>query len=138
MDRPSRLILDTNLRISYLISSRLLAIDRLLEEKKIVLLFSPESLQEFIEVVRRPKFEKFFSEEDVKELLILFDHFGELVKVESEVEVCRDPNDNFLLSLAKDGQADFLITGDKDLLVIQEFEGTRIVTFKEFEEEIKD
>ena len=138
MDRPNRLILDTNLRISYLISSRLLAIDRLLEEKKIVLLFSPESLQEFIEVVRRPKFEKFFSEEDVKELLILFDHFGELVKVESEVEVCRDPNDNFLLSLAKDGQADFLITGDKDLLVIQEFEGTRIVTFKEFEEEIKD
>ena len=138
MDRPSRLILDTNLWISYLISSRLLAIDRLLEEKKIVLLFSPESLQEFIEVVRRPKFEKFFSEEDVKELLILFDHFGELVKVESEVEVCRDPNDNFLLSLAKDGQADFLITGDKDLLVIQEFEGTRIVTFKEFEEEIKD
>ena len=115
MDRPSRLILDTNLWISYLISSRLLAIDRLLEEKKIVLLFSPESLQEFIEVVRRPKFEKFFSEEDVKELLILFDHFGELVKVESEVEVCRDPNDNFLLSLAKDGQADFLITGDKDL-----------------------
>ena len=138
MDRPNRLILDTNLWISYLISSRLLAIDRLLEEKKIVLLFSPESLQEFIEVVRRPKFEKFFSEEDVKELLILFDHFGELVKVESEVEVCRDPNDNFLLSLAKDGQADFLITGDKDLLVIQEFEGTRIVTFKEFEEEIKD
>ncbi|MCB0683402.1 MAG: putative toxin-antitoxin system toxin component, PIN family [Saprospiraceae bacterium] len=130
--------MDTNLWISYLISSRLLAIDRLLEEKKIVLLFSPESLQEFIEVVRRPKFEKFFSEEDVKELLILFDHFGELVKVESEVEVCRDPNDNFLLSLAKDGQADFLITGDKDLLVIQEFEGTRIVTFKEFEEEIKD
>ena len=58
--------------------------------------------------------------------------------MESEVEVCRDPNDNFLLSLAKDGQADFLITGDKDLLVIQEFEGTRIVTFKEFEEEIKD
>ena len=83
MDRPSRLILDTNLRISYLISSRLLAIDRLLEEKKIVLLFSPESLQEFIEVVRRPKFEKFFSEEDVKELLILFDHFATSIATRS-------------------------------------------------------
>lgn len=37
----------------------------------------------------------------------------ELVKVKSKVDICRDPNDNFLLALSKDGRANFLITGTK-------------------------
>ena len=137
MDQPIKVILDTNLWISYLMSSRLLAIDRLLEEKKLLLLFSPESLQEFIEVVSRPKFQKYFDQEDIRNLLLLFDHYGELVEVTSVVEVCRDPKDNFLLSLSKDGKASYLVTGDKDLLDIKEFEDTRIITYSDFEEELK-
>lgn len=132
MDSPSRIILDTNLWISYLISSRLIKIDLLLERGKVRLIFSEESLQEFIEVATRPKFSKYFSEEDIRELLDLFDYFGELIEVNSVVELCRDPKDNFLLALAKDSQADYLITGDKDLLEIKQFESTQIVTFSDF------
>lgn len=134
---PSRVILDTNLWISYLISSKLIKIDLLLEKGLIRLIFSEESLGEFIEVANRPKFRKFFSEEDIVELLSLMDHFAEVVEVHSEVSVCRDPKDNFLLALAKDSDADFLVTGDKDLLEIGVFEGTRIVTFKELEKELE-
>ena len=57
---------------------------------------------------------------------------SKLVKVTSKVEVCRDPKDNFLLSLAKDGKADYLITGDKDLLDIGSFGKTRIVLLAKF------
>lgn len=57
-----RIIIDTNLWISYLISSRLLPIDKLLSKGSVVLLFSKESMEEFMEVVRRPKFEKYFGE----------------------------------------------------------------------------
>lgn len=134
MDSPSRIILDTNLWISYLISSRLIKIDLLFEQGKIRLIFSEESLQEFIEVANRPKFRKYFSEEDIEELLSLFDYFGELVEVNSVVEICRDPKDNFLLALAKDSEADYLITGDKDLLEIKQFESTKIITFSDFVE----
>jgi putative PIN family toxin of toxin-antitoxin system len=133
MDSPSRIIFDTNLWISYLISNRLIKIDLLLEQGKIRLLFSEESLQEFIEVATRPKFKKYFSEEDIRALLDLFDYFGEVVEVNSSVEICRDPKDNFLLALAKDSQADYLITGDKDLLEIKQFESTQIITFSDFE-----
>lgn len=48
------------------------------------------------------------------------------------IKVCRDPNDDFLLALAKDGKANYLLTGDKDLLEIKAFEKIKIVTLAEF------
>ena len=52
-----------------------------------------------------------------------------LTTVTSEVTECRDPKDNFLLALCQDGRADFLITGDQDLLVLDPFHRTRIITW---------
>jgi hypothetical protein len=132
-ERPYRVILDTNLWISYLISNKLIKFDRLLESGLIRLIFSEELLTEFVEVARRPKFRKFFSPEDISTLLDQVSDFGELILVQSEVTICRDPKDNFLLALARDGRADYLITGDHDLLVIGSFEETLILTFSEFE-----
>ena len=134
---PSRVILDTNLWISYLISSRLIKIDLMLEKGQIRLIFSEESLGEFIEVANRPKFRKFFSEEDIIELLSLIHHFVEIVEVHSEINICRDPKDNFLLALAKDSNADFLVTGDKDLLEIGNFHGTQIITIADIEKALE-
>jgi predicted nucleic acid-binding protein len=65
-----------------------------------------------MEVVKRPKFEKYFGEQEIADLLILFDYYGQLVPVSSKIEICRDPKDNFLLALAKDGDVDYLITGE--------------------------
>ena len=49
------------------------------------------------------------------------------------VAVCADPDDNYLLAIASAGAADFLVTGDKrDLLAIGRFQGTRIVTVRDF------
>ncbi len=131
-----RVILDTNLWISFLISKRLSKIDELLARDDLVLLFSEELLEEFIEVARRPKFRLYFPNEDVEELLSLFDALGKIIEVKTNVNVCRDPKDNFLLALAQDGNADFLITGDADLLVVKQFENTKILTYREFEETI--
>jgi len=52
--------------------------------------------------------------------------------VTSNISVCRDPKDDFLLSLAKDGNATYLITGDKDLLILKEFGKTTILTVTEY------
>ena len=49
------------------------------------------------------------------------------------VTVCADPYDNYLLAMASAGRADFLVTGDKrDLLGLAIYEGTRIITVREF------
>lgn len=52
--------------------------------------------------------------------------------------VCRDPNDNHVLHLCKHVAANVLLTGDKDLLVLKTFEGTRILSPKQFTELLRD
>lgn len=131
--KQSKIVVDTNLWISYLITKGLKRIDKLIYSDKARLVFSHELIDEFIEVTKRPKFRKYFSSNDVAKLLEIFDTYGELVIVKSNIKVCRDLKDNFLLSLSVDSQADFLITGDNDLLEIKEFGKTKIVTITDFE-----
>lgn len=132
-----RVILDTNLWISFLITKNLSRLDNYIIKGKLKLIFSEELLQEFIEVTERPKFRKYFSTQDVSELVDYFDEYGELIKVKFEVKKYRDPKDNFLLSLALDGRTDYLITGDKDLLELEEIGITKIVTLTDFENLLK-
>ncbi len=89
-------------------------------------------VDEFLEVVKRPKFRRFFSSDDIEELLETIEEFADFVNIESQVEICRDSKDNFLLSLSIDGKADFLLNGDKDLLVLTKFGETSIITISEF------
>ena len=130
--KNKKIILDTNLWISFLISKKFSQIDKLIENKKITLIFSDELIEEFVDVVRLPKFEKYFSKSDVEKLLECFDQYGELIKVKSDVNICRDEKDNFLLNLSIDSKADYLITGDNDLLVLKQIEKTKIITFTDF------
>ena len=55
---------------------------------------------------------------------------GQFIVVTSMVELCKDPKDNFLLSLCKDGNATHLITGDKDLLDLIKIARIKITTMK--------
>ena len=130
--KNKRIILDTNLWISFLISKNLSKLDPLIEKGKITLLFSKESFEEFVDVVERPKFKRFFSQKDIEQILNLFDQFGELVIIKSDVKLCRDEKDNFLLNLSIDGKADYLVTGDNDLLVLKKINKTKILKMTEF------
>jgi putative PIN family toxin of toxin-antitoxin system len=134
--KSKRVIVDTNIWISFLITNNYSIIDKLIEEKKIQLIFSNELIEEFVRVASRTKFKSFFSTSQITRLLDLFDVYGKLLKVKSDIKVCLDHSDDFLLSLAYDSKADFLITGDADLLDIKNFYNTRILTFREFIDEI--
>lgn len=127
-----RIILDTNLWISFLISCRYERLDALLIENKCKLLFSKELLEEFIEVSKRPKLRKYISSEELDKILETIDEFAEFVEVTSETKLCRDPKDNFLLSLAMDGKADYLLTGDDDILELKKVGNTKIMKIAEF------
>ncbi len=127
-----RIIIDTNLWISFLLSNNYGRLDNLIKKNKVIILFSRELLEEFNEVVCRPKFQKYFTQDKVDNLFISISGHSEFIDVISEVTICRDAKDNFLLALAKDGKADYLITGDKDLLVIEKFDGTKIISITEY------
>ena len=130
--KSKRVILDTNLWISFLISKNLSKLDPFIKNRTLILLFSKESIEEFVDVVERPKFKRFFSQKDIELILNLFDLFGELVNIKSDVNICRDAKDNFLLNLSIDGKADYLVTGDKDLLVLKKIKKTQILTMSQF------
>ncbi len=135
--KNKKVIIDTNLWISFLITKKYSIIDKFIEEKSITLLFSEELMEEFLVVVKRKKFEKYFSNENINEILNLFDKYGKLFKISSNVLICRDAKDNFLLNLAIDAKADFLITGDEDLLIIKKMNKTKIISFNDFIEILK-
>lgn len=127
-EKKDRIILDTNLWISFLLTKDHVKLDGIIKDKGLVILFSKELLDEFIEVAGRSKFKRYFSLKDLNEFIHQLSSRAEFVIVTSEIKICRDPKDDFLLSLAIDGKATHLITGDKDLLDLQKFESTAIVT----------
>jgi putative PIN family toxin of toxin-antitoxin system len=137
MKKKIRIILDTNIWISFLITKSMKGIDRLIFNGKAVLLFSDESMTEFIDVTSRDKLKPYFTKDDIASLIDLIEEYGEIIEVKSKVDVCRDKEDNFLLSLAKDGKADYLITGDKDLLVLDNFGKTEIIKLADFLEKYR-
>lgn len=58
--------------------------------------------------------------------------YAVFVQPRQKVDVCRDPDDNHFLEVATEANAEFLITGDADLLDLKKFEGVQIVTPSKF------
>lgn len=56
----------------------------------------------------------------------------EIIAPSSHIEICRDPDDDKFLECAKDSHALYIISGDKDLLVVEKYENIQIVTAKDF------
>ncbi|TLV02733.1 putative toxin-antitoxin system toxin component, PIN family [Dyadobacter luticola] len=131
-EKPLRIIIDTNLWISFLIRNDYSRLDDILFSGNCILIFSSELLEEFLSVVKRPKFRKYFSQSDIESVLETIDEYAKFVRVTSQIDICRDAKDNFLLSLAADSSADYLLTGDNDLLELRQFEGTKIVKIADF------
>lgn len=131
-NKALHLVIDTNLWVSFLISNRLQKLDALFFSERLRFLFSKELLEEINITVTKPKLQKYFSKKAMEEMLLAFESYIDIVEVKTKVNICRDPKDNFLLALSKDGKADYLLTGDKDLLELGKFGKTKIVTIAFF------
>jgi putative PIN family toxin of toxin-antitoxin system len=127
-----RIIIDTNLWVSFLITNDFNKLDHFLNSDKYLVVFSDELFNEFLEVVHREKFARYFNDLNIKILVEIINEKALFVKVFSIVNVCRDLKDNFLLSLAIDGDVDYLITGDNDLLILKHYQKTSILTINDF------
>ena len=89
-------------------------------------------LDEMIEVTQRAKFRRYFNLDDVESLILKILARAIFVEVSSKINACRDPKDNFLLSLSVDGNATHLLKGDQDLLILKKFGETKILTITEY------
>jgi uncharacterized protein len=132
-----KIIVDTNVWISFLIGKSLKGLQYYIDNKKIIIITCDEQLQELIEVFRKSKLKKYFTIEQIDEFLELISEASVNVSLKTKIELCRDSKDNYLISLAVDSNADYLITGDNDLLELVEVENTQIVNYSDFDKLMK-
>lgn len=134
-----RVLIDTNVVISYLLypnrPGTIQTIFKALFEGKFTLLLPEALLDEIvITVTQKPHLRERIAL-DALELMVesLRTVAEEIPLIESEIpQVTRDPKDDYLLAYAVVGEADVLVSGDKDLLELGEIVGVRIVSPGEF------
>jgi putative PIN family toxin of toxin-antitoxin system len=127
-----KLVVDTNVWISFLIGKHLDKLHYYIAEETVCIISCEEQVQELLAVFQKPKIQKLFSKHQVEEFFDLFLEAADIIPIKTKVELCRDAKDNYLLSLAIDSKADFMITGDYDLLVLETVEHTKILNFINF------
>jgi putative PIN family toxin of toxin-antitoxin system len=132
MNHDFRVVVDTNVLISGLFgiknspSSKILAAIR---EQEIILVASPAIIKEVDEVINRPRIIKLLKMEKKERKQVLD---GLIARSEVTagrqltVPIGRDRKDDKFLACAREGSVDFIITGDRDLLDLEEYEATKI------------
>lgn len=131
-----RVLVDTNVLVSFLLSSgeggAIRVVFRALLNNRFTLLLPEQLLNELITSVRdKPRLAKRISNEQLNRFTALLTESAEKVaKIETTIPaVTRDPDDDYVLAYALVGEADFLVTGDKDLLVLNDhISGLTILT----------
>lgn len=101
------------------------------------LLTSADTVAELFRVIKKSKFDKKFLGREERRQDTISEYLGiaSLINITQISTDCRDPDDNMFLSLALSGGADFIISGDLDLRVLNPYHGVRILTIREYANE---
>ena len=132
-NKSFKVIVDTNIWISFLIGKSLKSLQEYIDSQTVLIVTCNEQIRELNEVFKKPKIKKYFTPEQIREFFELLNESSVNVVIKTKTELCRDLKDNYLLSLAIDSHADFLITGDNDLLILTSIENTKIIKYIDFE-----
>ena len=131
-----RALVDTNQLVSSLLSAhghqgQLVDAWR---RRAFVLLLAPGQIDEVTDVLARPKIAKKYrvSEGDRRAFIDLLRAEAILAPHELRPGVCRDPDDDYLLGCAAAAEAEYLVSGNADLLVIGHYQGVTIVEARHF------
>ena len=128
-----KVILDCNIWISFLLSRQECLLRRMLMDTRFDIYICEELLAEIVNVARRDKIRKRVSEAELQQLLKIIDAFCEKTTIGHIAEsIIRDPKDLYLLSLAETIDADYIVSGDKDLTDLNQHLRTRIIKLADF------
>jgi putative PIN family toxin of toxin-antitoxin system len=125
-----RVVFDTNIFISALIfpgSQAEKAILRIIGNDNLIL--SPAILKEVLAVLSK-KFSR--DREELSKVAVHLAYLALMVTPETRIEIFQDEPDNRILECAVAGGADLIVTGDKAMLELLEFEGIRIVSLRDY------
>ena len=123
-----RIVLDTNVLVSAIITEgKSQDLLKLAIQRQFLLIKSKEIIDEFTQVLQRPKFG--MTRREVIEAKNALMKIGKTIKVTSNRKVVKeDPDDDIFINAALDGNADCIISGDPHLLNIANYKGIEIMT----------
>lgn len=128
-----RVVFDTNIWVSFLIGKRLLLSQSLFKRSDIEIYYCAELECEFFDVTRRGKIRKYVDEKQIQRVHhLMVSTCHKCQKLIPVVFSIRDPKDLYLLSLAETVNADYIVSGDTDVLDLKWYKETKTVTFAEF------
>lgn len=128
-----RFVFDTNVLISAFLFSQSKPRQALDQAQNIgIIVLSNSVLSELEEVLYRPKFDRYLAKERRQEFLQNLTENVQFIDVNEQINECRDPKDNKYLELALSGQAECIVTGDDDLLVLNPWRSIKILNVQKF------
>ena len=131
-----RVVLDTNLLVSYLLTHRppiATLVDHYLAREEITLVTAPELLDELDRVLGYSRLQRYYTAAQRKRFVALVLALSEVVELpESIPRICRDPDDDWVIACAVVGQADAIVSGDQDLLVLERVGDIPILSAAQF------
>ena len=134
-----KIILDTNVIVSSLIHKNypyLVVVHCI--EGNISICLSNQILEEYLEVLSRPKFSRFTDFKANADFLIArLGEMAEIYEPKTKLAIIADEQDNQLLELAETSKADFIITGNTADFTMENYKGTKIATPKAYWEQYK-
>jgi uncharacterized protein len=126
-----RVVLDTNIFISSVLGGKLGIILDIWKTHKFTLIVSNEILDEYLEVLNRPKFH--LSQEVITEVFAFLFAYAEFVVPHEAIHaIPDDPSDNKFIETAIAGQAERIVSGDSHLLTLKTFRDIPIISANEF------
>jgi uncharacterized protein len=126
--RP-RYVLDTNVIVSGLLFPGSLPGQAFTEARtRGDVLLSDDTVKELVNVLRRPRFDRYVLIEERDRFLATLIREAMHVVPTERISACRDPKDDKWLELAVGGNSTCIITGDDDLLALDGFRGIAITT----------
>jgi|SRR5690606_13958121 len=129
---PRKIILDTNIWVSYFIGRNFDEIALTILNNKLTIFSCAELEEELANVLSRAKFKKLLHLETDRYLSFLR-NLTQFVQINKNFKGCPDEKDNFLFDLGIQTSSDFLITGDKRLLTFDQSPLT-VLSLKTFKE----
>ena len=129
-----KVIIDTNLWISFLIGHQTQLVRRMLTDLRFDVYVCARLVEEIRDVAERDKIRKYVTQTDIDDLLAIINAFCQfaVIHTEAPATAIRDPKDLYLLSLAETIGADYIVSGDADLTDIGQYDQTRIMKLADF------
>lgn len=130
----NKVIIDTNLWISFLIGHQAGLVRRMLTDLRFDVYVCAQLIEEIRDVANRDKIRKHFGPNDLDDLLDIINAFCQFALIEADISpmAIRDPKDLYLLALADTIGADYIVSGDADLTDLGQYNQTRIIKLADF------